>query len=274
MDLNIRLMIPAVALLLTGCPGPNPLLDEQDGALSPRGDSALCLPENSGAISLETLTLTAGVAAQYRVNPPGTLAAVDVTGQLVDHRLEWDFSSTAGSVVEARVHPVGEFWFAPHFPGASFAVDAALGGDTLQIFRVDQERLLLLGLASRAPEVTLMIYDSPITTLRFPLREGDSFVARSTVTNGKLNNLPVATEDTYEIEVDASGAARLPYLRLEHTLRIKSVVTSRALGGVSVTYRQYQWFAECYGEVARAVSQPGEPAPIFTEAAEFRRLSF
>jgi hypothetical protein len=260
-------------LLLAACPGPTPALD--GGADFQRlGDSLSCQPNNDGVIDVAELKFLPNLSASYLVNPPGTLVDVDLEGAIVGGVREWDFSSTAGNVATVDVEPVDKLWFASRFPSATFALGSDVKAETLQVFRIEQDRLLLLGIASRKPDVTLMIYDTPILSLRFPLREGDSFDAKSTVTNGKLNGLPIATEDTYSVKIDAAGTVRLPFVKLQRSLRLRIVVTSKAVGGVSATVRQAQWFHECYGEVVRAVSQRDEAKDGFTKSVELRRLSF
>ncbi len=275
MPQNARLLslLPAAALA-AACPGPNPVLADGSGDYSRGNDALTCLPNNDGVIEATEVNLRAGLAATYRVNPPGTLAPVDVAGRPIDGQLEWDMSSLAGEVVSVPLEAVSGAWFAELFPSADFAVGSDVSGDTLQVFRLEEDRLLLLGLVSRQPDITRLIYDTPIVALRFPLRLDDSWTAKSTVTNGRLGGLPVATEDTYEVKVDALGAVRLPYVKLDHSLKIQLHVTSHALGGATAAYYQHQWFHECYGEVARAVSQRDEASPTFSEAAELRRLSF
>jgi hypothetical protein len=264
----------ALAMLLAACPGPNPPLRDSGGDLQLLGDTLSCQGNNDGVIDLAELNFKVGLEATYRVNPPGTLVDVDVEGKLVGAITEWDFSAIDGTVLPLRVEPATGAWFSSHFPSASYAIAADVAGNTLQLFRQETDRLLLLGVASRKPDHTLMVYDTPILSFRFPLRVGDSHTATSTVTNGKLNGLPIATEDTYEVKVDRIGAVRLPYLKLSSTLRVQIAVSSAAVGGAKASYRQHQWFQECYGEIARIVSQKDEPSPSFQKATEFRRLSF
>ena len=260
---------------LCGCPGPNPILAD-GGDLQRTADALACQPNNDGIIALSELAFAPGLAASYRVNPPGTLVDVDVAGTLVDGKLQWDFTSVASSsVVTIPVEAVTSgLWYAKHFPTASFAVGSDASGETLQIFRLEGSSLLLLGIASRRPDWTLLVYDQPVTSLRFPLEVGAVVSSKASANNGKLNGLPVATEDTYEVRVDAVGNVRLPFLTLQNSLRVLVSVTSRAVGGASATTRQAQWFHECYGEVARAISQRDESSAVFTRAVELRRLSF
>jgi hypothetical protein len=267
-------LLATLTVLLSACPGPTPVYD--GGADFQRaGDGAeLCRPNNDGVIDRSELTFVVGLGASYLVNPPGTVVGFDPAGQLLEGATEWDFSSTAGERAAVKLEPIAGTWFAKHFPKGTFAAGADIKAETLQVLSLDQGQLLLLGLASRQPDSTLMIYDTPIPSLRFPLRLGDTINARSTVTDGKLNGMPIATEDTYDIKVDAQGTVRLPSLKLQRSLRVSIAVQSKAVGGVRRGVRQLQWFHECYGEVVRAVSQADEPAPEFGTATELRRLTY
>jgi hypothetical protein len=267
--------ILALLLSLAGCPGPNPVLADGGGDLARAGDSFSCLPNNDGEIEVSELNFKVGLEASYRVNPPGTLVGVDVEGKLVAGRTEWNFSAADGTVMPLRVEAVtSAAWYAKSFPGASFALAGDAADTYVQVFRMESDRLLLLGVASRAQNATLMVYDHPVLSLRFPLRQGDAYSDKARVVDGRLHGLPIATEDSYEVKVDALGAVRLPYLTLAKSLRVQLALVSAAVGGAKTSSRQYQWFHECYGEVARIVSQRDEPSVNFTKAVEFRRLTF
>jgi hypothetical protein len=273
---SLPALLPSLAVvLLAGCPGPNPVVPDARGDYQRMQDALSCLPNNNGTIELSKLAFPIGVNVPYRVNPPGTLVDVDVAGASVDGVLQWDFSSPEGDLANVKLEDVNGFWFAKSFPTATFAVGGDIKGETLQVFHLDTaaNQLLLLGLASRAPDVTLMIYDQPVLNLRYPLKAGDSFKATGTVQNGKLNGLPIATTDTYEVKVDAIGKLLLPTLKFDNTLRVLVTVTSSAVGGAKATVRQAQWFHECYGELVRAVSQKDESNALFTKATELRRMS-
>ena len=265
-----------LVLPLGGCPGPNPIIPEAGGDYQRvQSDALSCLPNNNGTIELSKLAFPIGVNVPYRVNPPGTVVDVDVAGSTVDGVPHWDFTSLAGDVSSIKLEDATGFWFAKSFPSATFAVGSDITGDTLQVFRLDTSgnQLLLLGLASRKPDVTLMVYDTPVVSLRYPLKAGDSINSTGNVQNGKLRGLPIATTDTYAVKVDALGSLQLPNLKFDNTLRVLITVTSSAVGGAKATVRQAQWFHECYGELVRAVSQKDETNALFTKATELRRMS-
>ena len=275
---NTRLIIlvaTCCCALAAGCPGPDPTYLDGAADYTLVGDSLGCLPDNDGRIERSELVFKAGLAANYRANPPGTLAPLNPKGKLVNGKVEWDFSATDGVVTRLEVDQVSGTWFAKHFPTGNLAMVTSVKGDTLQVLQVESDRVLLLGLASRKPDYTLTIYDPPVTAMKFPLKKGLKFSATSSLKDGsKINGLPVTAKDTYEVSINTEGILRLPHLRLHRTLLIETKVTSRTVGGKTVTTRQLQWFSECYGEVVRALSQTDEKAALFEKALELRRLAF
>ena len=54
--------------------------------------------------------------------------------------------------------------------------------------------------------------------------------------------------------------------------RVRFAVDIEPAVGPTLSRRQVSFLFECFGEVARATSQPGETDDNFTTAAEIRRL--
>lgn len=271
----------ALSLLLIGlsaCPGPDPLIPDS-GDFQILGDSLTC-GNNDGRIELDELLFQVGASADYRVNPPGTLATVDNQGRMEQGTQVWDHSSIDGMVAPVRVESVDNTWYATRFPDASFAIGQDVKAETLEVVRLDRSagKLLLLGLVSRKANDTLMIYKPAIEIMRFPLQKGLKFTSVGEVENGTLNGLPIATRDTYEIEVNAEGKVILPSLEMRRTLRQQVKVRIETVGQKVVHALQYQWFHECFGEIVRSVARPTTdgtpPSPSFDKAQEYRRLSF
>ncbi len=275
-----RALLLALALTGAGCAGPNPTLpDGGQDDFTLAGDTLGCLPDNDGAIQASELPFAPGLTAAYRANPPGTLVGLDPAGRQVEGKLEWDFSSTAGNIYPVTTEPLAGKWFAGHFPTGDLATGVTVSGDLYQVLQLQPDRVLLLGLASRTPDTqpgyTLIVYDPPVVAMRYPLQQGLRFTSTGTTRAGAtLKGLAVHMVDTYEVAIRTEGVVRLPNLRLHRALLVETTVTSKTVGGVSAVTRQLQWFAECYGEVVRAISQTNEPQALFTTASELRRLSF
>jgi hypothetical protein len=262
-----------LVLLASACE-PAQLPHRDDGGFGPGQDlGGACSGNNDGVIAFDELLFRVGLSARYLVNPPGTTATVDPLGADQGGRREWDLTSTAGDVVQLDLEPVSTAWFAPSFPGATYVTTSDLGSGTLGIFRAAPDALYLLGFASRAPNRTLLVYDQPVASLRFPVRRGDAFVAVGRIVNGTLEGQPFASQDTYRVTVADLGTAVMPFLRFEQTLRIHVELTQTLPGGVRALRQQHLFFHECYGELGRMVSPLGETSPSFTSAAEYRRLA-
>lgn len=272
--MRIKWWMLALCLSAAGCFGSPPPAGSDDGGFGRAPDLApLCSGNNDGVIAASELSFPIGATVHYLDNPPGTTVSVDPTGTMTPSGPEWDLSSTAGQVVPLTLEPIAGKWFAASFPGATYATTSDVASGTLGIFRVAPEALYLLGFASETPNQTLLVYSAPVASLRFPVKLGDSYVTGAQIAGGTLNGQPFASTDTYRISVDARGTAILPYLRFDNTLRVHVELSQALPGGVAVTHIQYLFFHECYGELGRMVSNPGETNPAFTTAGEFRRLA-
>jgi hypothetical protein len=261
------------ALLLGGCFGDN-LPANDDAAYGKQPDlAASCSGNNDGVIGRDELQFPLNFAVRYLDNPTGTTVTVDPAGTMKPSGPEWDLTSTAGQVLSLTLLPIQGQWFAASFPDASYATISDVASNTLGIFQITDDALLILGFASMAPNQTLLVYDAPVASLHFPIQQGDSWVTGAKIVNGTLNGQPFASSDTYRISVDARGTAVLPFLSFDNTLRVNVQLSQALPGGVAVSHIQYSFYHECYGELGRMVSNPGETNSDFTTAAEFRRLA-
>jgi hypothetical protein len=269
-----KMLCTMAALGAGGCFGSNLPAGGDDAAYGTLPDlGPMCSGNNDGVIDRTELSFPLGFSVNYLSNPSGTTVSVSPDGTATASGPHWDFSSGAGEVHKLTIEALDGKWFASSFPGATYATVADLQTGTLGIFRVTADALLLLGFASETPNQTLLVYDQPIASLKFPATVGQSWVASAHIINGTLNGMPYAALDTYRISVDQRGSVLLPFLKLDNTLRVHVDLTQTLPGGVSVTRIQYLFFHECYGELGRMVSVPNEPTESFTNAGEFRRLA-
>ncbi len=267
-------VITLAALLLTGCFGSAPLKPNDDAGYGTAPDlQPLCSGNNDGIIDANELGFPLGLTVHYLTNPAGTTVGVSPDGKLTADGPEWDLTSNAGDVLSLTIQPVPGQWYAASFPDATYATVSDVGSGLLGIFRVTPTALEILGFASPTPNQTLLVYDAPIASVHFPIKQGDAWVTGAKIVNGTLNGQPFASNDTYRISIDARGTATLPFLQFQNTLRVHVELTQALPGGIAVTHIQYLFFHECYGEVGRMVSTPGEQNPSFTTASEFRRLA-
>lgn len=279
MSVRSTLVLLVLAAPIAACGPADPRVSPgSDGGFVPLPDSGLpaCRGNNDGVVSRDEVVFAPGVEVRYRINPPDTLAPVDVQGQgRPDGTHVWDFSSDAGDVVSLSLVEAGGQWFAPSFPGAQYAARLDPRTSVVGVYRADASEVDLLGAASEAEtDGTLLRYDRPLPILRFPLRVGDSWSTEATVLDGRVGGTPVASRDRYDVTVDASGELRLGILTFARTLRVRVEVTQHFPAGPGTRRIQYLWLTECYGEVARITSQDGEVDPSFGQAVEYRRLGF
>lgn len=271
----MRLLTTMAALGAGGCFGANTPPGNDDAAYGSAPDlGPLCAGNNDGKIDRDELAFPVGMSVNYLSNPNGTTATVAPDGtQAGGGVIEWDLTSTAGDVHQLTLENVASKWFASSFPGATYATTTDLATNTLGVFRVQDDGLYILGYASETPNQTLLVYDRPILSLKFPVTLGDSWVATAHVVNGTLNGSPYAALDTYQISIDERGTAVLPFLSFANTMRVHVDLTQTVPGGVSIRRIQYLFFHECYGELGRMVSTINEANESFTSAGEFRRLA-
>ena len=270
----IKFLCTLAALGAGGCFGSNAPNGNDDAAYGMQPDlGPLCSGNNDGVIARNELAFPVGVSVNYLSNPSGTTTTVAPVGTQVAGVTQWDLTSTAGDVHQLTLEALGGTWFGASFPGATYATTTDLATNTLGIFRVQNDGLYILGYASEAPNQTLLVYDAPILSLKFPVTLGDSWVATAHIVNGTLNGMPYAGLDTYKISIDARGTTELPFLSFDNTMRVHVDLTQTVPGGVSVSRIQYLFFHECYGELGRMVSVVNELNENFTNAAEFRRLA-
>jgi hypothetical protein len=233
-----------------------------------------CVPNLDGQIDRAELEPALGTPASYLVSGARAVdlaGATDAAGHLV-----WDFTrpATGDPRVPFAATPLDGKWYAASFPGGQFVVPVD-AQDTLEaVYSEDDAALWLHGIASTAPDQTLLPYDAPVGVDRFPLQLGAAWTETGTISAGTLDGLPYVGKDTYAITVDAAGRAVLPELEVEQALKITTRVTVAPALGAPVVRRQASFLFECLGEVARATSRDGETSDDFTMATEVRRLTF
>jgi len=270
----------AMALGFVGCGENLTVPPDRDPAADPDPAPLTCLPNLDGQIDRAELVPAIGTPISYVVSPPGTSRAVDIVGTEGEDGAEWDFSTDYSDDQALSVTPTtleGK-WYAGSFDDGAFITPFNRSGSLESIGRLTDGGLLLLGIASKdeSPEEgqTLLVYEPPITVLKFPVQVGQSFVSFGEITSGVALGLPYAGRDTYEVLVDAAGSVDLIQFTFDEVLRVRTKVTVEPAVGAPVVKQQASFYAECFAEVARATSADGETDPDFTDAAELRRLGY
>lgn len=240
-----------------------------------------CVPNLDGKIESKELAAAIGVGVHYVVSPPSATRTVDLAGKKQkDGRYAWSMSADYADDESLVITPVlaKDQWYGTAFPPDAFVTPFDAGGTIDSIGQLTASGLTLLGLASHVEQPaegkTLLLYQTPIELLRFPIAPGQSFVSSGQIVNGLFRGLQYAGKDTYEVSVDAIGSIDLPSFSFDEVHRVRTKVTVEPAVGSATTQLQVSFFAECFGEVARATSAASETNPDFTEAAQLRRLGF
>lgn len=278
---GVALVVGLIACLaLTACVDENATPGPDREAYDPAEIAPLtCVPNLDGKIDAAELTESLGVPVTQLVNPAGSSPVVDVAGQVnVSGDRLWDLSATQGNeqVIQIEAQALTGKWYAPSFPSGEFVVRGDAGGRTENVYRRDEQGFYLLGVASSeespAEGKTLLVYEQPVALYLFPLETGKTWVSVGTTRNATLRGLPYAGRDTYTVNVEAIGELRLPDLAFEQVHMVRTEVLLEPAVGASISQQQISYLFECFGEVARIVSQNNEDDPFFTNASEVRRL--
>jgi hypothetical protein len=273
-------IVLGLGLALVGC-GENRTRPSHGEYTAPEPEPLTCWPNLDGRIDSAEIQTAYGETIRYLVTPFGIERPVNVAGVVGSQgQLVWDWSTDYADDQVVRVVPtaVTDKWYAASFPTGQIVTPLDAAGRTQSIAVQDAQALWLLGVASTEPDPpegrTLLVYDPPVAVLRFPVAPGQTFVSAGSVTNGWWRGLQYAGQDVYEVTVDAMGEIRLPQITFSQVQRVRTHVTVQPAVGSSTSRWQVSFFAECFAEVARAVSVADETAPDFTVAAEIWRLGF
>lgn len=241
-------------------------------AVGPDAGGGLCAPNHDGIVTRDEMPIGAGLHATYRV---ATGVDWSTAGkQVADGSREWDLTVTfpgeANTLVEAR--PLEGTWFEGDFPDATYAARLSETEDLLGVFRVEDDGLYLLGVASMEDSLTAtnLSYDPPVQVLQFPMEEGDVWETDSTITGTAVGIWSFYTEG-YRSEVDAHGTMKTPFGDFD-VLRV-NVELTRTIGVLPTTVRTHMFIAECFGTVANVVSEDHEIGDEFDAVKELRRLA-
>ena len=266
-----------IAIVLSGCVA-TPYIGPDGGQETDGGgqtaDAPGCFGNNDGVIRKDELQLAVGLAVDYLVQTGSQTAPIAASpgGTQQGGVITWDFSAAGGQRKTLGLDAPGG-WYAGSFPQAAYVTTTYLADGTLGAFRADANSVLLYGFASPDPNKTLLVYQTPVTVLEFPVVFGMTYQSQGTITNGTFNGTPWAEIDTYKVTVDSTGTLLLGFLRLDHTLRIRTDLTQQLPGGLIQTQIQYAYWHECFGEVARVTSLLDETQPNFTNASEVRVIA-
>ena len=231
-------------------------------------DAAIgCVPNGDGILTREEMPTPIGGQTRYHI---AHMARINTAGSTTPDGRTWDFSQLPGQTRAIVLAEPSDFWFAAHFPNATYVTELA-GVDEFAVFRATASELLLIGIASAQPGAlaTNLAYNPPVPVMKFPAAQGTAWTVSATV-SGLWLGVPTVYTERYDYEYDAvgkveTGIGNFAAWRLRHRL-------VRTAGGV-FTRRGFSFIAECIGIVASMASGYGEPAVEFTSADEVRSVS-
>jgi hypothetical protein len=235
-------------------------------------DSGFCPANNDSIIQAGEAVPVLGASLTYLVNGASATAPVDLVGEVVDGVTTWSFETerTGDRRVELTVLDPSTFWFGEEFADATYA-EIVPGFETAaSLYRVSDQGVELLGMASMADQTTLVTYDPPVFVIRFPAGVGRTWTEESHAT-GRIANIAYNADETWEIEVDAAGEVITPAGPYP-VVRVRTEM-DRLAGPLSDHRINYAFVAECWGRVAYVGSGEGETDPNFAEADELWRLT-
>jgi len=252
-----------------------------------------CFGDGDGVIDAAELRVEPelGLATYLTVNGPGTTVVLeDPAGTDEGAGPVWDLAAVDPDRDELiRVGPTAldGLWFEVHFPVDAFAALLDAPADVYGVYRLEEDGLLLLGIATGDPGDHL-VYEPPVPLLQLPLADGDAWTADDADCVGVVGGQPypedlgdegvVSLVHTYDVQVDGEGTVRLPFGDVP-ALRVRVAHRQEAYNSLAGLFAADAWrmtfyFAECLGMVARVRSTPDEVEPDFAEATELMRLGF
>jgi hypothetical protein len=273
------LLLAALTILACGGPNyPDDLLGERPVDTGNGVVPLSCRPDVDGRVSDAELPVALDAAIRYLVSSgqvPVDLDGADEHGQRV-----WNLDSVSDddAVLTVAARDIAGSWFADRLPEDAYAVPLDGSGRLLGLFARRPGALLSLGSASAEENPsegqTWLEYQPALDLFRLPLDVGGSWVQEASITDGKVQGLPIAARHTLRVEVLREGRLRLPDLTFDRVLQVAMFVHQETVVGAPLDLVQVSWIAECYGEVARVSSPSGETTASFDHASEMRRLVF
>jgi hypothetical protein len=240
---------------------------------SAAGGSGTCLPNHDGTITKDEVPIAAGLSATFRAAVGVTFATsgTDIGGGKKNWDLAQMFTGDAPSLISTM--PLAGLWFEADYPGATYAAKLSEKADSLGVFEVTSQSLLLRGLVSPQGGVqkTELTFTPPVVVLDFPLTAGKTWSTDSTVT-GYYSGVNVGFwSEKYTQVVDASGTLQTPFGDFD-VLRVRTTLVRLYLG-ITTTIRSFSFATECFGTVASITATDNEPNMEFSNVSELRRLA-
>ncbi len=248
----------------------------------------VCQPVEDGTIRRSEFPVETGAVVSYEF---ALDVDVDIDGVDDGGTLTWDFEDFGDDdfTDQLEIKDPDDYWFGDEFPDADYATKLSIEEEELGIYQITDDALLLIGLATpHGPnsddDHTHITYDPAIEVIQFPFEEGDSW-STEVEADGEYAEVSSYTghDESYEVEIDAAGEIITPYgtfdvLRMytvrEHpTSNIADPCWYNIWLSCDIESRIVSYVAECFGTVARVLSEEDESDHSFDQAAEVMRLA-
>lgn len=225
-----------------------------------------------GRITRAEVPLPLDVAIEQR---SATSVSVDTHGaEQTDSSRVWDLEGpfTGDADRTVRRTALTGAWYAAVFAGATYVLPLGVSSDLLGVFELTSDALLLRGVVSPADGITRteLTYDPPMPVWRFPLEDGATWTATSTVT-GLASGVTSVASETWAVRVDAHGQLGTPG-GVREVLRVNTRIT-RTVGVLVTVSPRLSFVEECVGTVAQVSGVDGDVSSEPTFASELWRVA-
>lgn len=271
----------ALLLLLAGCSSPLEAVDPREERWGTEDlPSATCAGDGDGVLEPGELA-SAGdldLRATFVVNG----APRDRPTDPWDLRPEVDAEDR---LVDLGPRAVADQWFAGRFPDAGFTTLLDAAADRWGLYRLDDDGLWLLGLASGVEGDTALQYAPPVLLVPLPLAAGDRWSVDAQA-EGLAEGVEypqdlgvdgvVSLRHRWSLEATGAGEVVVPLGTLP-ALRVRTQVAAEAHNSAagliaSDLQRVDLYLAECLGLVGRVRSTVDEPDADWIASTEILRL--
>ena len=220
-----------------------------------------CTGDNDGRISRAEFPLAPGVGAPFLSTGIEAVFQADLTGTDAAGGLKtWDLHTlpagvTGTSRFSALFSPA-DTPAAAAFPNADYVAPLNGSPGLVAFFDLTATELHLLGVADVGGTFTKMVYDPPVTVLRFPFGAGDAWDTVTT-SSGAFLGASVSVSETWHTAVAAAGTVSLPLGDVPALELVTQVDRDYGPAGFTRTETSLDFVSECGGFVARAALPEG-----------------
>lgn len=216
-------------------------------------DGATCTPNNNGMVERDELVFQVPGSVTYTM---GTGLTMNLEGTMVGGKPHWNLTQNAADDHDEimSLDPIPQ-WAASTFPNGDYVSLLNKGMDVWGVYKVTPTALELIGGISGEEDYGDVSYSPPVELLRFPIQVDDS-ITSNTTGSGSWGLAVIYNLETYTVDVLTEGVVNLPKLSLDALLvRVKVEQTPYANPFLKSTWWLFLFISECYGTVARVITE-------------------